>query len=321
MDNSNVDVSVLLITYNPSWEKLELTLDSILLQTEIKLEIIIADDGSEVDLDGKIIEYFNMNEFANYKFANSSVNVGTCWNLDNALKIASGKYSKAISPGDLLFNESTLYNWFEFMEQERCDVSFGDAVYYRFDSEKIKVIHTKNSPVHKHLFSEDQSRRKTFVNYLLANDTILGATIMMRTELMKKYLAKFIGRVIYAEDYIIRLMLFENITVRYFPSSIVWYEYGTGISTSKIEKWAKLLSMDFDASNEIIEENNENIDSLAKKYKLYLRAVKNRDSTKKIIKCLLFPDTIYWRIRSKLVKKNAYCQIDTSFINQLFLRR
>ena len=45
--NKVIDMSVIVVTYNSEWEKIKITLNSILRQKNISLQIIVADDGSE----------------------------------------------------------------------------------------------------------------------------------------------------------------------------------------------------------------------------------------------------------------------------------
>ena len=44
------DISVIIVTYNPKWEKLRTTILSILFQKNINIEIIVSDDGSKNNL-------------------------------------------------------------------------------------------------------------------------------------------------------------------------------------------------------------------------------------------------------------------------------
>ena len=46
-------VSIIVVTYNAKWEKLKLTINSILLQSGIDYVIIFADDGSAFKLNEK----------------------------------------------------------------------------------------------------------------------------------------------------------------------------------------------------------------------------------------------------------------------------
>ena len=318
MSKNEIAVSVLLVTYNSDWEKLRMTLESILLQKGVSFEVVIADDGSKVQWDNEIVELCQKYNFENYCIANSPQNVGTCRNLNHALEQASGRYAKAISPGDFLYDEYTLKNWSEFMDKNPCAMTFADAVYYADINEQkeINIVQTKNSPISKEIFGMSQKRRSVFVNYLLANDTILGATIMMRTDAMKTYLGQIINKVIYAEDYMVRLMVFQGEQILYYPSNVIWYEYGTGVSTSQNTAWAQKLYQDFESCNAIIQSYDTYVDKIAKKYAEYLQNNKGGISGK-LRKFMMFPDMLYWRIKMRFVKDMTPAQADTEFAERV----
>ena len=60
-DNKMYKVSVVVLMYNPIPEKLWLTLNSIINQEKVDLEIVIGDDGSENNLFDAIEEYMKKN--------------------------------------------------------------------------------------------------------------------------------------------------------------------------------------------------------------------------------------------------------------------
>ena len=61
-------VSVIVCTYNSKWEKLKSTLLSILSQRDISFEIIIADDGSEIQCLDRAKKYFEKSDSLIKKF-------------------------------------------------------------------------------------------------------------------------------------------------------------------------------------------------------------------------------------------------------------
>lgn len=297
MNESKPDVSVVVLTYNVQWEKLRPTLESILAQQDVAFEIIMADDGSAVRLDAQTLALCHAHGFDRLLFSNCEKNGGTCKNLWYGIQQASGRYIKPFSPGDLLYDSSALRDWVTFMDKTGCEASFGDAVYYRKASDHGEIVSARSAPVQRQLFT-GKPGRKLFVDYLLANDTVLGAAVMMRTERMRTDLARFVDRVIYAEDYMLRLAVFEARDIRYFARRVIWYEYGSGISTAANEKWQRLLQRDFDACNAIIAESPHR-GALGKKYVRYLANSQKPGIRRKLCKCAAFPDMIAWRLRNR----------------------
>lgn len=306
-------ISIIIATYNPEIQKLKQTIKSITAQKDIDFEIIVVDDGSINDFSREIYAFFDEISFFDYKIIMNAQNHGTVRNIYEALKYVNGRFVKTISPGDLLYCEDVLKNWYEHMLFMDADVSFGDVVHYYNKDNKIKVFSTKGNPVCRRLYQDvnKMNRRSSFVDYLLANDTVNGASLMMKTTVMSKYLNMIVDKVKYAEDYMVRIMVFDFVRITYFSSKVIWYEYGSGISTSKNDIWAKRLLEDFEACNYIISKLESKNDKIAERYKLFLQHKFKKDIYRKILKVLYFPDVIFWRgmmkiSRSKYPKNLEY---------------
>lgn len=299
-----IDISIIIVTYNSKWFELKATIKSVLMQKGINYEIIFADDGSKIKWNEKIREYVKGDY--NYCFADSNINVGTVSNIINALKVSKGKYIKVISPGDCLNGKLAIKKWIDFMEKERADLSFCNAIYYKKDNaKKIEVLKEKSSPKNVNIYHKRKNKGKLFVDYLLANDTILGAAVLAKRNIILKYLLEMEGKVKYVEDYMIRLMIFDNKKICHMDKNLIWYEYGDGISTTKNNKWAKLLYQDFEGTNEIIK-NRKNIENkMQKKYQKYLIDSNYKWMPRKVKKVLLFPGMIFCRIKMKLSHNNT----------------
>jgi len=315
MGKAPLSVSVIVLTYNADPNKLKMTLKSILMQKNVGYEIIIADDGSKERLDSEIIALFKEQNFENYSFTSHTENMGTCKNLFAALELVNAPFVKAISPGDTLYDQNTLASWAEFMKENNCDASFGRAVYYAEVEGELGVIKTASAPKYPELYKEGR-RKSLFVDYLLANDTILGASLMMKTEVIKKYLSLFVDRVRYAEDYMLRLAVFENKKVCYYPKNAIFYEYGLGISTAKSQKWAELLYKDFVESDALLLEHCERVDSIAKRYARYLSKKKN-GALGKISKLLSFPSLLYYRMKPRFSCGQTPENADLTFLKEV----
>lgn len=89
-------------------------------------------------------------------------------------------------------------------------------------------------------------------NYLVLDDIALGSAIICQRELLIGYLEIIANKVIYAEDNIYRLMMFDGVAADYYPDKVLFYECGAGISTSGDSKWGKLLMKDWIASTQIM---------------------------------------------------------------------
>ena len=87
------------------------------------------------------------------------------------------------------------------------------------------------------------------MDYILLDDTIHGAAIMCKTELYRKYLGEAIDRVKYAEDCLYRLMIFDKCTVHCYSENVIFYEYGSGISTKGNERWKRIIHNDLETTD------------------------------------------------------------------------
>lgn len=100
---SEVVISVIALCYNHENYVLE-CLESIRKQTFQKFELIICDDCS-VDSSVSIIENWLLTSGLQYNFIKHSSNRGVCKTLNEALKIAKGKYLAMIATDDMWLPE------------------------------------------------------------------------------------------------------------------------------------------------------------------------------------------------------------------------
>ena len=109
------EISVICLTYNSPLQKLKTTLDSILKQEDISMELIIA--GSLDNHRRDIEEYFINKNFTDYKLVLNEENRGTVCSLLSGMLVAEGEYYKGISPGDRLYEKDTLKKWLHFVKK------------------------------------------------------------------------------------------------------------------------------------------------------------------------------------------------------------
>ena len=237
-------VSVIVLLYKPDWSKTASTLKSILKQDKIDYEIIITDDGSERDCFDEVIELMEKYSFKEYKLIKNSQNVGTVKNISGALYQSEGEYVFMTSPGDMLYDSLTLYDFYNYSKNNNAKIVFGDAIFYNLN-DGINVIGNNRYPICPGYFSENSSISDMRLSILFGNN-ILGSAYFREKNTALKYINYISDICRYVEDYSsTSFALYDDVSVSYFGRKIVWYEYGTGISTSDSSEWKRIIGDEF----------------------------------------------------------------------------
>lgn len=239
-------------TYTPRKDKLLFTLKSLVMQRNIKIQIIITDDGSTDNLFTEIVSFFETYGFNHYKLIRHDHNIGTVSSIYDALKEADGQYIKLISPGDCFNGTDALSNWVKY--QQKCGYrwSFCDAVYYkRDDCGKIKTFSHSAHPQIVNVYQKF-AEKKCRWNYVVLDDIALGAATLCEKEVMINYISRIQGKVKYAEDNIYRIMMFDGVMAGYYSEAAILYEYGEGISTSNSSLWKEKIREDWLTTDKIM---------------------------------------------------------------------
>ncbi len=247
-------VTVLVLTYNPKIDSLLYTLSSVVSQRNIDFEIIISDDGSKDNCFDEIDLFMKNNSFTDYKKIAHDTNRGTVYNVYDGLLNSSGEYVKLISPGDALLSSKTLASWTEALKNSGRKWSYADAVYYNNAGNKPEYIKHFANPQHIkfYLKGNDKECRRYYTYF---NDIVLGAVTLCSRELIIEYIKKILGRIVYTEDCIYKLITYDGYVAFYYPCDTVYYEFGTGISTSDNSEWNKKIKADWDTATSIMLEN------------------------------------------------------------------
>lgn len=232
------DYSVIVLTYNPPKTELFQTLYSIIIQKKISFEIIIADDGSQYNFFDEIVRWFKQNNVTDYKLIDNKTNQGTVKNFIKAYELAEGELIKAISPGDYLYSDETLFKFKKNITNDD-KIIFGVPIYYTKSGTNC-VVQNISCPIDISVYKKN-NRKKIQRNYLLYRDYVLGAAFIWNKRECEPYL-KIVGQLIkYCEDATVLLMLSEQNIMKYINEPIIWYENGTGISTSSSNKWTSII--------------------------------------------------------------------------------
>lgn len=302
----NYKVSVVVLTYNPDKDRLLATLRSIVQQKNIRFQIIIADDGSENAEFEAAERLFKKNGFIDYVLLKNQQNQGTVRNMYSAIEKCTGTYIKSISPGDLLCGENILRMWIEAMEETGAIVSCCDAVYYVPHSDVMEPVVRKANPQYTACYLQNRPEEARY-NYLILDDLFLGAAIVCRKDVQKEYMEEILGKVIYAEDHIYRLMAYDRVPMHYYPECGVLYETATGISTSGSDFWRQKLKDDWDAASELLLARCTGKDPIDR-YLRRLLALPEGGLRAKLVKYLMIPKMLAYRLRCKIYPRKSNSQ-------------
>ena len=259
-----MDVSVVVVTYNPKQKALLSTLKSIICQKNIEFEIIIADDGSK-DFDSNGIElFFERNRFSKYHIVHNEVNQGTMINALSGWSAANGKYIKQLSPGDFLYDDHTLRRMYDFIEKTGATLAFGAEASYKYENNIIEFIDYNNpKDIRPYLENNEKAIR---YNYVAKRQFGNGMAFIVDRDKLLRYAALLQNKVKYGEDFTYLLMVGCDEKISYMNCFVIWYEYGIGISTNKENKWFIRLDQDKKVCYEIISKNNNKWRNLKWKY-------------------------------------------------------
>lgn len=307
------DISILILTYNPQWSKLKGTILSALKQKNISFEIVVSDDGSQNSFQSKLVDLFYEYNFEDYILVESNTNTGTVSNYKRGLDKATGSYIRAISPGDYIYSENCLKEWLEYMNATKAKVCFGNAEYYN-DDDDIRVIRHVSAPRAQYLYNNWPSLARK--EYLVLDDMALGAAYLSDRKLVEKYINEINGKIKLGEDYIYTLMTYDGIQLKHYDKTVLWYEYGHGVSTSNSNFFSEIMKKDWIEMHHILLNRNP-ISGFEKRFhrEIYLyEKFKGNKLLYFIIKILCTPEILFWRCMNILARRYT----ETIEINQFF---
>lgn len=319
---SSYQITTIVATYNSDIKETIRTLRSIIRQRDIQQQVIVADDGSHIDVSDDIRRFFKEEGFKDFIIINGNENVGTVKSLYRAVLQATGEYMKPISPGDYFHNPYMLSNWYRYMLKHGISVSFGNAVYYDSSNGEMCLMQRKvNQPVERSIYEErTYSNVDILVNNLVLSDNILGATYLATTTLVRDYLKELIDRVRLCEDFAYRLMLLDGIPIVHYDNPVIYYSYGTGVTKKKKADGRNLLADDADAFNSLLV-SRLNDRGFQRRLRYYLLHIGGNNVMNRLLSFVIFPRALYNRLSMSMIKKNALAwsttDIDMEFLEEI----
>ena len=164
---NDYNITVVVLTYNPVWEKLRATLKSIVEQQDVHLQVVITDDGSKNNHFDKVELFFKEIGFDDFKLISNKNNEGTVINLYRGIVASDAEYIKCISPGDLLYDRLTLAKWFGFTKEKNADITFCDAVFYNIKNGSLNIIKHAHNPRNMEIYLKPSSYHDKIINYII----------------------------------------------------------------------------------------------------------------------------------------------------------
>lgn len=308
------DISVVIVQYNPSWDKLIKTIKSALNQKNCKYEIVVADDGSKCDYFERLRLFFQENEFFDYKLVKNQENQGTVKNVLSGLMSATGEYVRVIAPGDYIYSVDSLHRIVSFMKENMAKEVFGKLAGYQLVDEQITCVNFK-APVRTEVYKKWRNNKKIIKSLLVYGDNISGAAYSWDREYYISCLERIEDKVIFLEDCVNVYTVLENNRIYFMDEFVTWYEHGTGVSTSSSDKWLKLLSKDWDEFFNVLQSEYENVHEI-KRGRLLRRLASKKNVLFRVILIILFFDRfLYFRIGKikDLFKKDSLADIHKFF--------
>lgn len=297
-----IQVSVIVVTYNPDEKALQVTLDSIIRQKNVEFEVIITDDGSEKKDFSWIPGYFKAHAIERYKIFEHSKNVGTVRNFLAGIQAAEGKYIFGTSPGDLLFDELVLADFYNYAIDKNAKILFGNAIHYAVAASVPYVTKNYSIPLNPDIYSSNDDRGKC--SFFFGN-WIIGASYFRERECAQKYISQISEVCKYAEDSpSTAFALAAGEKVYYFDRNIVWYEDGTGISTGGSEKWKIILMQEYAKAFQLLRTMFPKDPLVDIAYIKYTSSNKQEEILRKLIKhpLVILKKKIFIRLKQKKMK-------------------
>lgn len=237
-------VSVIVLTYNPDPAKLRQTLTAAARQREVDFEILISDDGSARKDFSFLPSFMQQLGVASWRLLDNAENAGTVKNCLGAVREAQGDYVFLTSPGDYLFDDYVLRDLYHFAEQNNAPLSFGNAVFYTAADGEPRVTQRYSAPAQPQLYAPAVPAARMKAAFF-GGSWVIGASYFRRRTLALTYLEKIADNSVYTEDTTstaAALACGERLC--YCARNVVWYEDGTGVSTSANQRWKEILMRD-----------------------------------------------------------------------------
>lgn len=305
------DVSAMIASYRPDYKKLIMTVKSMLLQEDVTLQIVVADDGSDEDYFEELESYFSEMDYTDYVLVKNPINQGTVKNCLSGFMKCDGTYVKPISPGDYMVSSTALREWVDFMKENDITVCGSDYICYNNRSDG--KMQASIQYLHPHMVG--LSGKALRYNYILHDDIFCGVGTLCEKELLLKYVSMLEDKVKYAEDNCYRIMAYCGEKMGYFNRVMVLYEIGTGVSTNKEAKWSALLHKDWVTTDNIMLNMEIEDKKMIKDFKVLI--VAKNAGRQKYLQYLKIRGLVLYKLKTKIRPRLSADNLPNDWIRRL----
>ncbi len=307
-----MDWSIIVCVYNASIKDIELTLDSIICQKGSSFEIVVADDHSSIDYADFINSYISSRKFSiGLKYIRNESNLGTVKNILNAVEHSSGQYIKPIGAGDLLYNSDVLHKMYTYMDDKELFVAFGRISAYKNIAHQYELV-SFNNPYDISCYKAN-TQKKIKQNLFIYGDHISGACLFYERKYIIHYLNLIKDRIFFVEDYIPRISILDNVFIGFLDENVVFYQIGTGISTTSSTKGNQRFINDKKAFISIVKEKETDV-----YIKRYLSLIDIEDKKyplmcEWIFKIIREPQILFYQLKATMARRCNYkpiCRVE-----------
>lgn len=306
-------ISVLVLTYHPDKDALFSTLRSVVNQKDCDFELIVTDDGSPDFFEQEIRDFLD-SWGGRYQILSHAQNRGTVKNLLDAVRSAHGKYIKPISPGDYLYDDTTLRDVAVFMDRNSAAAVFGKMMFYTYDPD----LRVKNLvfPYFDGIYrAAPYSSHKAVKYQMVFSDFICGASAFYQANALEVALETIAPAVRYIEDAVFQLFALQGVRIYGIDRLVVWYEHGSGISTKKTGQDFTRIDEDFYNFYRLMAEKFPENRSAQRAFRIWELRKNSTKATQTLHK--LRPDKILFSLRIRLRKKKLkIADYDDKFFRQ-----
>lgn len=202
-DEESTKISILMAVYNPVWNFLKETLDSVSKQTYKNYEIVIVNDGCDREQLKDLLEDY----FFDYKVIENPINLGLPRALNIGLKECGGKYIARIDDDDCM-EPDRLRIQLRWMEKHKdCLAIFSG----------YSIIDDNGNKIGEYTGNHN---RRLIQNLLYKGNCLCHSTLFMRREDMEE-LGGYDNKMIYAQDYDLYLRIQKVGKIYEIPQMLV----------------------------------------------------------------------------------------------------